>query len=76
MCITGRVMELWETVFAGCGKALCFSTGCERCFPSVEWPVMHISTVRFLTIPSFQMESHHHDKSESHDNIEPYHIFG
>ena len=24
MCITGRIMELWETLFAGCGKALSF----------------------------------------------------
>ena len=22
MCITGQVMELWETLFAGCGKAV------------------------------------------------------
>ena len=36
-------MTLWETVFAGCGKDLCFSTGCKCCFPSAEWPVMHIS---------------------------------
>ena len=24
MCITGRTMELWETAFTGCGKALAF----------------------------------------------------
>lgn len=24
MCITGRIMELWETAFAGCGKAPAF----------------------------------------------------
>lgn len=24
MCITGRIMELWKTVFAGCGKAPAF----------------------------------------------------
>ncbi len=45
MCITCRPMELWERAFAGCGKALCFSMACERPFPSVEWLVMHISTV-------------------------------
>lgn len=22
MCVIGRVMELWETVFAGCGKRM------------------------------------------------------
>lgn len=32
MCVTGRIMELWETTFAGCGKALCFSMCCECIF--------------------------------------------
>ena len=30
MCITPRFMELWATLFAGCGKAaFCFSMSCE-----------------------------------------------
>ena len=34
MCITALLMELWETLFAGRGKAaLCFSMCCERRFP-------------------------------------------
>ena len=34
MCITPRLMELWATLFAGCGKAaLCFSICCEWCCP-------------------------------------------
>ena len=34
MCITALLMELWETLFAGHGKAaLCFSMCCERRFP-------------------------------------------
>lgn len=34
MCITPYLMELWATLFAGCGKAaLCFSMSCERCCP-------------------------------------------
>ena len=34
MCITALLMELWETPFAGRGKAaLCFSMCCERRFP-------------------------------------------
>ena len=31
MCITGYLMELWVTMFAGRGKVvLCFSMSCER----------------------------------------------
>ena len=34
MCITPLLMELWATLFAGCGKAaLCFSICCEWCCP-------------------------------------------
>ena len=34
MCITPLLMELWATLFAGCGKAaVCFSMSCERCCP-------------------------------------------
>jgi len=48
MCIIAVSMELWEKVFAGCGKASGFSVCRERCFPSVEWLVMHISIVQSL----------------------------
>ena len=34
MCITGYLMELWVTMFAGRGKAvLCFSMCCEHSYP-------------------------------------------
>ncbi|MCM1329847.1 MAG: hypothetical protein NC253_10450 [Ruminococcus sp.] len=34
MCITALLMELWETLFAGRGKAaFCFSMCCEQRFP-------------------------------------------
>ena len=33
-CITACFMELWVTVFTGCGKAaLCFSMCCEHSYP-------------------------------------------
>ena len=37
MCITGYLMELWVTMFAGRGKAaLCFSMCCEHSYPQLH----------------------------------------
>ena len=43
MCVNGQRGELWETVFAGCGKAGRFSIGREYLFSIGGAAVFHIS---------------------------------
>lgn len=45
MCVNGQGAELWETVFAVCGKADSFPSGREYLFSIGGAAVFHISIV-------------------------------
>lgn len=48
MCITGHIMELWETAFAGCGKALAFPCAVNAFSISRMVGYAHFHGVKYL----------------------------